>query len=70
MSETASKWPKVLPPLSDEDQVVFDDFMKRWHEVLPQRYGLIERFNHSFPVKYSNPGFGRRWKSVRASVST
>jgi SAM-dependent methyltransferase len=52
-----SKWPKVLPPLSDEDQIVFDDFMKRWHEILPRRYGLVERFNHSFPVRYSEPGF-------------
>jgi SAM-dependent methyltransferase len=31
--------------------------MKRWHEVLPQRYGLIERFNHGFPVAASRPGF-------------
>jgi SAM-dependent methyltransferase len=31
--------------------------MKLWHEVLPQRYGMIERFNHNFPVKHSVPGF-------------
>ena len=31
--------------------------MRRWHEVLPRRYGIVERFNHSFPVRHSRPGF-------------
>lgn len=31
--------------------------MKLWHEVLPQRFGIIEKFNHGFPVKHSRPGF-------------
>ena len=57
MPEEAQKWPKVLAPLTREQQVVYDDFMKRWHEILPQRYGVVERFNHSFPVKYSHPAF-------------
>ncbi len=57
MTEYTTKWPKVLPPLSEAEQVVYDDFMKRWHEVLPQRYGIIERFNQTFPVKHSSPGF-------------
>jgi SAM-dependent methyltransferase len=55
--QAAAKWPKVLAPLSAEEQAMHDDFMKRWHEVLPGRYGMVERFNHSFPVKYSRPGF-------------
>jgi SAM-dependent methyltransferase len=50
-------WPKVMPPLSPERQAVHDDFMKRWHEILPQRYGVVERFNHTFPVRHSRPGF-------------
>jgi SAM-dependent methyltransferase len=53
------KWPKVLPPLSPEEKVVYDDFMRRWHEILPRRYGVVERFNHTFPVKHSRPGFRR-----------
>ena len=54
-----AKWPKVLPPLSPEMQRVSDAFMKQWHEELAgrSRYGLIERFNHQFPVKHSRPGF-------------
>jgi SAM-dependent methyltransferase len=56
---SASKWPKVLPPLTAEQQRISDDFMKRWHEELAgrSRYGLIEKFNHAFPVKYSRRGF-------------
>jgi SAM-dependent methyltransferase len=52
-----AKWPKVLPALSAEHRQIHEDFMKRWHEILPQRYGMIERFNHGFPVNASRPGF-------------
>jgi len=55
----STTWPKTLPPLTDEQERVHDDFMKRWHEVLPQRYGVVERFNHGFPVSASCPGFHR-----------
>ena len=53
------KWPKVLPPLTPEYQRISDDFMKLWHEELAtrNRYGLIEKFNHEFPVRYSQPDF-------------
>jgi SAM-dependent methyltransferase len=57
MTGSGQHWPKVMPPLSLERQAVHDDFMKRWHEVLPQRYGMIEHFNHRFPVRHSRPGF-------------
>jgi|CZKI01.1.fsa_nt_gi SAM-dependent methyltransferase len=52
-----AKWPKVLPPLTPEQKRISDEFMKRWHEQLPTRYGVVERFNHSFPVRQSLPGF-------------
>ncbi len=52
-----TKWPKILPPLTPEQQRISDDFMKLWHEVLPKRFGIIETFNHEFPVKYSHPDF-------------
>lgn len=54
---STNKWPKVLPPLSPEQKRISDDFMKLWHEVLPRRYGAIEKFNHRFPVRCSRPGF-------------
>ncbi len=54
-----AKWPKILPALTPEQKLRSDQFMKLWHEVLAtkQRYGMIEKFNHSFPVKFSHPGF-------------
>lgn len=57
MNGTTTKWPKVLRELTPEEKAVHDDFMRRWHEVLPRRYGMVERFNHSFPVRHSRPGF-------------
>jgi SAM-dependent methyltransferase len=55
----ATKWPKVLPTLTPEQQQRSDAFMKLWHEELAgrPRYGMIERFNHQFPVRHSPPGF-------------
>jgi SAM-dependent methyltransferase len=55
----AGKWPKVLPTLTPEQQRISDDFMKCWHEELAgrSRYGLIEKFNHQFPVRHSPAGF-------------
>jgi SAM-dependent methyltransferase len=44
-------WPKHLPKFTDEQRRVRDEFMARWLEVLPNRYGLIERFNHGYPVE-------------------
>jgi hypothetical protein len=55
----ANKWPKTFPPLTPEQQRISDDFMKTWLEVLPQRYGAIERFNHRYPVRHAPAGFRR-----------
>jgi len=54
-----ARWPKTFPPLTMEQQRISDDFMKHWHEVLPQRFGLIERFNHGYPVRHAPPHFRR-----------
>lgn len=56
---TAGRWPKVLPPLTPEQQRISDDFMQRWHEELASRgrYGPIEKFNHEFPVRHSRSDF-------------
>jgi SAM-dependent methyltransferase len=52
-------WPKTPPPLTSEQRAAHDDFMEHWHEILPRRYGMVERFNHMFPVDRSSPGFHR-----------
>lgn len=46
-------WPKALPQLSPEQEWVRDDFMRYWHEVLPARYGVIERFNHGYACRHA-----------------
>lgn len=52
-------WPKKLPPLTPEQQQRNHEFMRLWHEELAgrSRYGLVERFNHTFPVRHSRAGF-------------
>jgi len=52
-----SKWPKVLPPLTEDKKRINDEFMRLWHEVLPKRFGIVERFNHNFPVIHSPENF-------------
>jgi SAM-dependent methyltransferase len=55
---TAAKWPKALPPLTPDQRRISDEFMKHWHDKLPGAwYGIIEGFNHKFPVQNSRPGF-------------
>src|SRR5215470_14444673 len=48
-------WPKTFPVLTPEQRATSDDFMRYWHEVLPRRYGLIERFNHGYAVAAAPP---------------
>lgn len=31
--------------------------MKHWHEVLPGRYGIVDRFNHLYPVRHAPADF-------------
>ena len=59
MPPPGGKWPKTLPALTADQQRISDDFMQRWHEELAGRgrYGLIEKFNHEFPVRHTTPGF-------------
>jgi SAM-dependent methyltransferase len=54
-----SHWPKILPPLTQEQKRISDDFMKYWHEVLPKKYGMVDDFNHRYPVKHAPPDFRR-----------
>src|ERR1043166_4904956 len=46
-------WPKIIPPLTPEQKAISDDFMRYWHEVLPKRFGIVDEFNHRYPVKHA-----------------
>ncbi|WP_119419033.1 class I SAM-dependent methyltransferase [Desertibaculum subflavum] len=47
----ATKWPKRIPPLTEEQQRIRDEFMYVWHEQHLTRFTLIERFNHGYPAR-------------------
>ena len=51
-----NRWPKALPMLTEEQTQVREDFMRHWLEVLPKRYGLVEKFNHQYPLRTLMPG--------------
>lgn len=55
--KAAAPWPKILPPLNDEQRRISDDFMKHWHEVLPKKYGVLDDFNHGYPVRHAPRDF-------------
>jgi SAM-dependent methyltransferase len=42
--------------------------MKHWHEVLPKRYGAIERFNHQYPVVTTGPDINHRTLEIGAGL--
>ena len=54
-----AKWPKTFPPLTAEQERIRDDFMHAWHEELPKKYGIIERFNHGYVVDHAPANFQR-----------
>jgi SAM-dependent methyltransferase len=54
-----NKWPKILPPLNLEQKRISDDYVAYWHTVLPSRYSIIDKFNHTYPVQYAPAGFFR-----------
>jgi ubiquinone/menaquinone biosynthesis C-methylase UbiE len=63
----SGKWPKTFPPLTPEQVLINNDFVKHWHEVLPNRFGIIDRFNHSYPVKTA-PGNFHRTLEIGAGI--
>lgn len=52
------KWPKQIPSLTPVQQQTRDDWIRYWHEQLPHKYGIIEKFNHGFPEKTYASGMG------------
>lgn len=62
------RWPKQVPPLSPAQSAISDDFISYWHTVLPQRYGAIENFNHSYPTRFlpQSP----RWRTLELGAGS
>jgi SAM-dependent methyltransferase len=45
------RWPKRLPELTEHRKAIREDFYQIWLDQLPKRYGLIEEFNHCYPLR-------------------
>jgi SAM-dependent methyltransferase len=45
------QWPKILPTLTPEQQHIREDFYNVWLTELPKRHGIVERFNHTYPLR-------------------
>jgi SAM-dependent methyltransferase len=41
-------WPKNVPALTPEQEAAREAWMLLWHEQLPNKYGVAEKFNHGF----------------------
>ena len=55
-------WPKRPPALSKEQEAAREAFMKLWHEELPTRYSIVERFNHGALARL--PQTRERWRTL------
>lgn len=53
----SKSWPKTFPPLTPEQRLISDDFMKYWHEILSARYSIVDAFNHEYVVKNAPKNF-------------
>jgi SAM-dependent methyltransferase len=55
----SNRWPKRLPALTEEQERIRKDFQEGWLEVLVDRYTIVEKFNHSYPLRTLTPGVRR-----------
>jgi SAM-dependent methyltransferase len=51
MEMQLNKWPKKIPVLTPEQEIAREGWMRYWHQVLPNRFGLVEKFNQGFPAQ-------------------
>lgn len=63
---TSSKWPKTIPEFTDEQKRIKDDFMHKWLEELPKKFGVVEIFNQRYPSRMFEKDKGRKplWNTL------
>jgi SAM-dependent methyltransferase len=44
-------WPKNPPPLTADQEAAREAYRMLWHQRMPTKYAVVERFNHGFPVR-------------------
>ncbi len=53
---SASRWPKTVAQLTDEQRRIQDDWLRYFHERLSDDHGHIVRFNHEYAARSAGPG--------------
>ncbi len=61
-------WPKKIPELNEEQKKIREDFMRYWHEILPARYSIMEKFNHEWGVNRSGIENGCKTLEIGAGI--
>ena len=54
-----NKWPKILPPLTEEQKAINDDFVRHWMTLFPKKFGVVGKFNHHYVVDRAPKSFLR-----------
>ncbi len=57
MRTPTKKWPKTQAKLTPDQENIRNDFVKLWHQILPNKYRLIELFNHKYVI-LASPSYG------------
>ncbi len=55
-SSAPSNWPKAVAQLTEEQQRIRDDWMRHYHERLPDEHSHVVRFNHEYAARSSRSG--------------
>jgi SAM-dependent methyltransferase len=53
---TSSAWPKEIAELTDEQRLIQDDWLQRFHERLSAQHRHVVRFNHGYAARTARPG--------------
>jgi SAM-dependent methyltransferase len=53
---SSSNWPKDVPRLSDEQQHIRNDWMRHYHERLPDEHSHVVRFNNEYATRATGSG--------------
>lgn len=59
MANQKSKWPKTLPPITEKQAEISDDWMEYWHKVsiFSPGINLVEKFNHGYVIDHAPENF-------------
>lgn len=62
------QYPKELPQLTKEQVKIREDFYQVWLNTLPKRYGMVEKFNHTYPLRTFDPNANQRTLDIGAGL--